>query len=47
MIRLNKELFELKLKVILNQNLYQKNYIDEEMFYKVNEFLLKKIKSLV
>lgn len=37
---------ELQLQVIINNNLYKKNIIDENTFLKVNERLLKMIKAL-
>ena len=37
---------ELKLRLIINNNLYKKNIIDENTFSKANERLLKMIKTL-
>ena len=37
---------ELKLQLIINNNLYKKNIIDENTFSKANERLLKMIKTL-
>lgn len=37
---------ELQLQIIINNNLYKKNIIDENTFSKVNERLLKMIKAL-
>ncbi|MBP3921103.1 MAG: hypothetical protein J6D28_06030 [Bacilli bacterium] len=43
---MNKEIFYLKIKIIINQNLYKKNCIDEETFLKANDILLKRLKIL-
>lgn len=37
---------ELQLQLIINNNLYKKNIIDENTFSKANERLLKMIKTL-
>ena len=37
---------ELRLQLIINNNLYKKNIIDENTFSKANERLLKMIKTL-
>lgn len=37
---------ELQLQIIINNNLYRKHIIDENTFSKVNERLLKMIKTL-
>lgn len=37
---------ELQLQLIINNNLYKKNIIDENTFSKANERLLKMIKAL-
>ena len=37
---------ELQLQLIINNNLYKKNIIDENTFSKANERLLKMIKPL-
>ena len=37
---------ELQLQLIINNNLYKKNIIDENTFSKANEKLLKMIKTL-
>lgn len=37
---------ELKLQLIINNNLYKKNIIDENTFSKANERLLKMIRNL-
>ena len=37
---------ELQLQLIINNNLYKKNIIDENTFSKANERLLKMIKKL-
>ena len=37
---------ELQLQLIINNNLYKKNIIDENTFSKVNEKLLRMIKGL-
>ena len=37
---------ELQLQLIINNNLYKKNIIDEKTFSKANERLLKMIKTL-
>lgn len=34
---------KIKFEIIINNNLYKNNIIDEETFSKVNEYLLKKI----
>lgn len=36
------DLFYLNIEIIINQNLYQKNIINEKTFLTVNEKLLKK-----
>ncbi len=43
---MNKDIFNLKIKIIINQNLYKKDCIDEETFSKVNDILLKRLKAL-
>ncbi len=43
---MNKEIFYLKIKIIINQNLYKKDCIDEDTFSKVNDILLKKLNVL-
>ena len=40
------EITELQLQLIINNNLYKKNIIDENTFSKANERLLKMIKTL-
>lgn len=35
------KIFEIQLQIILNNNLYRKNIIDENTFSKANEKLLK------
>ncbi len=37
---------KLQLQIIINNNLYKKNIIDENTFTKANERLLKMIKSI-
>ncbi len=37
------ENFSLRIKAIINQNLYKKGFIDENTFLQVNDILLKKI----
>ena len=37
---------ELQLQIIINNNLYKRNVIDENTFTKANEKLLKMIKTL-
>ena len=44
-MKLNK-ITELQLQLIINNNLYKKNIIDENTFSKANERLLKMIKTL-
>ena len=44
-MKLNK-ITELQLQLIINDNLYKKNIIDENTFSKANERLLKMIKTL-
>ena len=44
-MRLN-TITELQLQLIINNNLYKKNIIDENTFSKANERLLKMIKTL-
>lgn len=44
---MNNEIFNLQVKIIINQNLYKKNCIDENTFLKVNDILLKKLKLLL
>ena len=44
-MKLNK-ITELQMQLIINNNLYQKNIIDENTFVKVNEKLLKMISTL-
>lgn len=44
---MNEEIFYLQIKIIINQNLYKKKCIDEDTFSKVNDILLKKIKTLL
>ena len=41
-MRMNNYLFYLNIEIIINQNLYKKNLIDEKTFLCVNEKLLKK-----
>jgi len=43
----NQEIFHLQIKIIINQNLYHKNCIDEATFSKVNDLLLKRLKVLL
>lgn len=40
------DITKLQLQIIINNNLYKKNIIDENMFTKANERLLKMIKSI-
>lgn len=40
---MNNNLFYLNIEIIINQNLYKKNVIDEKTFMVVNEKLLKKL----
>lgn len=44
-MKLNK-IFELQLQLIINNNLYKKNAIDENTFSKANEKLLKTLKTI-
>lgn len=37
---------ELQLQIIINNNLYKRNVIDEDTFTKANERLLRMIKTL-
>ena len=39
------KIFEIQMQVIINNSLYKKNYIDKKTFSKVNEKLLKILKS--
>ncbi len=39
------KIVELKLKIKINDNLYQKNVIDYNVYYQVNEKLLKMLKD--
>ena len=41
-MKLDNYLFYLNIEIIINQNLYKKNVIDENTFLYVNERLLKK-----
>ena len=41
-MKLDNYLFYLNIEIIINQNLYKKNIIDEKTFLYVNEILLKK-----
>ena len=44
MIKLiNEKNFIIELKIIINNNLYKKNIIDEKTFSKVNDLLLGKL----
>ena len=40
------DITKLQLQIIINNNLYKKNIIDENTFTKANEKLLKMIKSI-
>ena len=42
----NEKIFIIELKIIINNNLYKKNIIDEKTFSKVNDLLLHKLKLL-
>ncbi len=42
----NKKRFQLELEILINNDLYKKNIIDESTFIQVNEILLKKLKCL-
>lgn len=42
----NKKRFQIELEILINNDLYKKNIIDESTFIQVNEILLKKIKYL-
>ena len=42
----NEKIFIIELKIIINDNLYKKNIIDEKTFSKVNDLLLHKLKLL-
>lgn len=44
-MKINK-VFEIQLKLIVNMRLFKRNIIDEYTFSKVNDKLLKKLKSL-
>lgn len=43
---MNNKIFELQMQIIINENLYKKNYIDEITYSKVNEKLLKSLKEI-
>lgn len=43
---LNEKVFITELKIIINNNLYKKNIIDEKTFSKVNDLLLHRLKLL-
>ena len=45
-MKLNNYLFYLNIEIIINQNLYKKNIIDEKTFLYVNERLLKKCEEI-
>lgn len=40
------DIFEIQLQIIINEVLYKEEYIDEQIYYKVNEKLLKSIDLL-
>ena len=40
------DITKLQLQIIINNNLYKKNVIDENTFSKVNDKLLKMVKTL-
>ena len=43
---INNKIFEVQIQIIINNNLYRKNLIDENTFSKVNDKLLKNLKVL-
>ena len=43
---INNKIFKIKIQIIINQNLYKKNYIDEKTYSKVNEKLLHSLKQV-
>lgn len=38
---------DIKIKIIINNNLYNRKVIDEETFSKVNEQLIKMLKNII
>jgi hypothetical protein len=42
----NLKIFQIQLEIIINNNLYKKNIIDEAVFVSINEKLLYKLKEL-
>ena len=45
-ILINEKIFTIEIKIIINNNLYKKNIIDEKTYSKVNDLLLHKLKLL-
>lgn len=43
---INNKNFKLQMQLIINEYLYEKNVINEEIFFKVNEKLLNSLKSV-
>ncbi len=43
---INNKIFIIELKIIINNNLYKNNIINEKTFHKVNDLLLDKLKLL-
>ena len=45
-ILINEKIFTIEIKIIINNNLYKKNIIDEKTYSKVNDLLLHKLHEM-
>lgn len=43
---INNKNFKLQMQLIINEYLYEKNVINEEIFFKVNEKILNNLKGM-